>query len=233
MTEASGLRAWIFRRQTPLRVSSLMFIVGTSMLLISKTYEVYATGRPLSATPLEVLIDLPLVIVPITALYFVMVWYSDAVRKAQVELRASEELFRSIFDSSAVGIGLADLKGNVLAANAALRSMMGYTEREAVGANFLESFLLSEDRERVQAARGGLLSGQKPYYQVEARFRHKDGRVLWISMTAAVVRDEEGRPHRTVAVFEDVTARRKAEEALSDSEARYRDLVNSSPYAIA
>ncbi len=142
-------------------------------------------------------------------------------RQAEVALRESEERFHSVFDSSAVGISLATPDGKVIEANAALCSILGYSEREVIGSPSLD-FIYPDDRERVMKAREEMLAGGRPYYQIETRFVHKDGHLLWATVTASSVKDAEGRPAYAVTIIEDVTARRVAEEEVAETSERFR-----------
>jgi PAS domain S-box-containing protein len=145
-------------------------------------------------------------------------------RKTEEQLKESEEKFRSMFESSGVGIGIATTEGVIIDANPALLSMVGFTREEARGSK-LQQHIHPDDIERITEARKMMIATGTPNIQFEARFRHKDGHYFWMVQTASSVRDVDGKPLYTVAILEDVTARKEAEEALRNSEEKYRELV--------
>ena len=70
-----------------------------------------------------------------------------------------------------------------------------------------------------------MVAGEIDELSREKRYRHKDGRAVWVSINASIIRDDAGRPLRTLAVIRDITARRAAEEAKRAAEDKYRTLV--------
>jgi PAS domain S-box-containing protein len=140
-------------------------------------------------------------------------------------LRRSEERFRAMFESSAMGIGLADLEGRFLSSNRALEKMLGYTgdelrSRSLAALSHVEDAALSDSLSRELAA------GKRDHYRLEQRYVRKDGTVWWGSLTVSLIRDANGKPELTIAMMTDITARKRAEEARAQVEAeRERVLV--------
>src|SRR5262249_4736222 len=79
-----------------------------------------------------------------------------------------------------------------------------------------------DDRARVEQALRDYLAGQTPEYQVEFRARHRDGSYRWFLSRGVVVRDPDGRPLRFAGTRIDITERKGAEDALRESEERFR-----------
>jgi PAS domain S-box-containing protein len=142
-------------------------------------------------------------------------------KKAEAALRESEEKFRSMFDSSGVGMGLAAPDGRIIEANPAFLSMVGYSEAEIYGTR-IQEYLHPDDVGRVIAAREKMLASGLTSFRGEARFRHKDGHYVWLSQTTTPDRDANGRLLYTIAVLEDITSRKEAQEALRESEEKFR-----------
>ena len=144
-------------------------------------------------------------------------------------LRESEELFRSAFDASAIGIGLVSLEGRYLRANTALCQFLGRTAAELLGAD-ISQFNEPEDYQAIVARRRQMIEGAIPrFHSYEKRFLHSSGRVLWGQLTVALVRDVAGQPSYFCILVQDSTERRAAEQTLRESEQRLRSMVESLP----
>jgi two-component system, sensor histidine kinase and response regulator len=141
-------------------------------------------------------------------------------------LRHSEEQFRGAFDFAAVGMALVGLNGQFLKVNRALCEAVGYPEEDLLALTF-QDITHPEDLEADLKLARQLLEGQIDSYQFEKRYIHRDGRTVWILLVGSLVRDPAGRPVNFIAQVRDVTARKVAEEALRESEARYRMLLDT------
>jgi len=139
-------------------------------------------------------------------------------KRAEEALRASEERWRAIFENSAVGIALAGANGVYTAANLAYQEMLGYTDEELRALSFLD-ITYEEDRQTNQALAKQLWEGKRPQYQHEKRYRRKDGSLIWVRITVSLAPGTETAPQFAMAVVEDITARKQAEEQLRRSEA--------------
>jgi PAS domain S-box-containing protein len=156
----------------------------------------------------------------------------EAERNQAVKtLQESEEMFRAIFERAAIGIALADREARTLAVNPALQEILGYTEEELLNISFA-GHTHPEDVEADMGLYRKMMAGELDSYQMEKRYIRKDGEVVWVRLIASLVQDAEGNPFLEIGMMEDITDRKKAEEALRESEARYRKLVETSPDAI-
>lgn len=153
-------------------------------------------------------------------------------RQAEAALRESEERFRSIFEQSIVGIVTAAHGSHfIMSANQAFREMLGYSESEIRSLRFEDITHpddLGAELELITQTLSGKLSG----YSLEKRYLARDGGVVWGRVTASHVYDGDGRPVFAVAIVEDVTDRKRAEEALRESEQTLRTLINANPEAL-
>src|SRR5439155_21049399 len=138
---------------------------------------------------------------------------------ANLQLMRSENRWRSVFESSAIGVALTDLSGRFLAANPVYQKMLGYTEEELQAVCFLD--LTHEDyRESNLALVTELLEGKRQEFQIEKQYRRKDGRLIWVRNNASIVSGTERVPQFLMTLSEDITERKEAEEALRHSEGR-------------
>ncbi|MCB0063397.1 MAG: PAS domain S-box protein [Caldilineaceae bacterium] len=136
-------------------------------------------------------------------------------RKAtEAALRASEASFRSTFENAAVGIAHVGLDGTWLRVNQRLCEIVGYTAEELFKQTFQEITHpadLTNDLQHMHA----LLRQEIDRYQMEKRYFHKDGSVVWVNLTVTVQHDEEGQAHHFISIIEDISARKTAEERLT------------------
>ncbi|MFD3548080.1 putative bifunctional diguanylate cyclase/phosphodiesterase [Streptomyces sp. NPDC058655] len=126
---------------------------------------------------------------------------------AQQALHASEARFRAVFEGAAVGIGIADLEGNVLEANDALLQMFGGLEGHVRGRKVSE-WGHPDDTPHVWRMYGELVRGERESYRVEKPYYRHDGTVLWTNLTVSLLRDADGVPQYQLALMEDTTERR-------------------------
>ncbi|MEU4035295.1 putative bifunctional diguanylate cyclase/phosphodiesterase [Streptomyces collinus] len=122
-------------------------------------------------------------------------------------LHASEARFRAVFEGAAIGIGIADLDGNVLQVNQALLRMFGGSENTLRGRNVLE-WTHPEDAPQTWKLYEELVRGEREHYHLEKAFNRPDGTVLWTNLTVSLLRDADGAPQYQLALMEDTTERR-------------------------
>jgi len=150
-------------------------------------------------------------------------WYGtntdiEERKRAEDALRKSEERWRSVFENSAIGVALSDLNGSFLATNHVYQTIVGYTEQELRALHFLD--VTHEDyREANRALVTELLEGKRRQFQIEKKYRRKDGSSIWVSNNVSLVPGTERVPRFIMALAEDITQRKRAEEALRKSEA--------------
>ncbi|MEU0785233.1 EAL domain-containing protein [Streptomyces sp. NPDC006173] len=122
-------------------------------------------------------------------------------------LHDSEARFRAVFEGAAIGIGIADLDGNMLQANGALLRMFGGSEQTMRGRRVTE-WTHAEDAPQVWRLYEELVRGERDHYHVEKAFYRPDGTALWTNLTVSLLRDADGEPQYQLALMEDTTERR-------------------------
>lgn len=147
-------------------------------------------------------------------------------KRAEASLRESEDRFRTAFEEAPFGMCMTALDGRFLHANAALRQMLGYSSEELL-AGAWQQITHPEDLERSRRAVDRFRRGEEPTIDLEKRYLHKQGDVIWARVKVSLVRDSVARPSHFIAHIDDVTERKRAEEALRQSEMRYRELFEN------
>lgn len=122
-------------------------------------------------------------------------------------LHDSEARFRAVFEGAAIGIGIADLEGNILQVNGALLRMFGGSEQTMRGRRVFE-WTHAEDGPQVWRLYEELVRGEREHYHVEKAFYRPDGTALWTNLTVSLLRDADGAPQYQLALMEDTTERR-------------------------
>ena len=136
--------------------------------------------------------------------------------KAEQALRESEEQYREFFELSAVGMSQTNpATGQFVRVNERMCQITGYSREELLSRSFL-SLTHPDDREADWTEFKRMLDGETQEYVNEKRYIHKDGRLIWIYAAARAIRDEHGRPLRTVGVILDITERKGLERARAD-----------------
>jgi diguanylate cyclase (GGDEF)-like protein/PAS domain S-box-containing protein len=133
---------------------------------------------------------------------------------AEDALRESEERFREAFDHAPVGMSLTSLDGVFMRVNHALAEILGRPIAVLEGMAVAE-VTHPQDRAADQAAIHRMAAGRDRQFSTEKRYVHADGHLVWVSMSASVVPDGEGRPAYFVAQMEDITRRKETEDRLA------------------
>jgi PAS domain S-box-containing protein len=154
-----------------------------------------------------------------------------ARKRDQEALRQSEERFRGVFENSPLGLALIQRDYQLAKVNESLCRMSGYSEAELFSLNPLD-FTYPDDLEESARLAEALFNGEIPSYQVEKRYLKKNGEIMWVTLTATILRDREGRPAYGLGMIEDITERKRDQEALRESEERFRGLFEQSPIGV-
>jgi PAS domain S-box-containing protein len=138
--------------------------------------------------------------------------------RAEEALRASEERWRAIFENSAVGIALVDSNGRPMAANPALQRMLGYTVDELLTLS-LPNLTHDDDLLLSRTSLAELFEGTRQQYDMQKRYRRKDGSVIWVNASGSIVPGSDRMQRFLVEIIEDITDRKLAEDSLRKAQA--------------
>ncbi len=152
--------------------------------------------------------------------------------QAEKDLRESEELYRSLFELAAVGIARADgATGRFEEVNDEFCRITGYSREELLALDFPE-LTHPDDRAADREMRQKLAHGEQNQATYTKRYVRKDGQIIWVQVTATIVRDEAGKVEYGVSIVEDITENKQAEENLRVSEERLKLGVEVAAFAI-
>lgn len=148
-------------------------------------------------------------------------------RKSEAKQQESEALFRTIFEQAAVGVAqLNSVSGQVLWTNDRYCTILNATSAQLVGKTWMEITHpndLTTDLVNMERLRAGEIRE----FSIEKRLERNDGTFVWIQLTVSPMWQPGEAPTTHIAVVEDITARKDAEESLRLSEERYRSLVTA------
>ncbi|MGA9139254.1 MAG: PAS domain S-box protein [Methanocella sp.] len=200
-------------RPVPVIEEQLMRLDGSSVDVEAMAIKVYYEGKPA-----------------------IRVVFRDIGERKAMEkaVRESERKFRGIYEQAPLGIALIDsVTGRFLHVNPKYCDILGRPESEMKTLTFMDTTYpgdLQADLDNMAR----LLSGEIRGFQMEKRLYRGDGSIAWVKLTVVPLweGDESGLPKFHIAMVEDVTERRLADEALRDSEERFRALAETSGAAI-
>jgi PAS domain S-box-containing protein len=149
----------------------------------------------------------------------------------QAALRESEERFSKAFNEAAIGMGLVAPHGRWLKVNHALCDLVGYAAEELEATTF-QAITHPNDLELNLASYQLLLGGEIRTYQMEKRYVHKQGHIIWVVVSVSLVRNSDGTPRHFITQIQDITERKRTEAALRESEEKFRMLAEAMPHFV-
>ena len=134
-------------------------------------------------------------------------------KRIELALQESEERFRLTVDEAPIGMALVGLDGHFVRVNRALCEIVGYTSAELTEITF-QAITHPEDLDLDDSARGRLARGEISRYHREKRYIRKNRTIVDVLLNVSILRDRHGAPLYFIAQIEDITERKRAEEAL-------------------
>jgi PAS domain S-box-containing protein len=148
---------------------------------------------------------------------------TDVTERKQTE--AEIKKFKTIIDHANYGVAIADLNGNLIYVNEHFAGVHGYKPAELIGKNLAIFHNKTQLKEVMKINKK--LQERGSYSALEVWHAHKDGSVFPMLMNGVVIKNEEGTPLFMAATAIDITEHKQADEALRESEERYRDLFEN------
>jgi two-component system, sensor histidine kinase and response regulator len=124
----------------------------------------------------------------------------------------NEEFFRLIFENAQIGIGIFDIAKQQHASNQALQRMLGYTEEQLSLLDRWDDIIHPDERDPGAKRYAKLASGENDADEYTQRFIRPDGEIVTASGRFTLIRDAAGKPSHVIALHEDVTQWKRAEE---------------------
>ncbi|MEW5745068.1 MAG: EAL domain-containing protein [Nitrospirota bacterium] len=142
----------------------------------------------------------------------------DITERKRIEdaLRQSEERFRKVFEEGPLGIGLVGADYRFSKVNGRFCQMVGFSEEE-LKARTPFDITHPDDIEKDTELASRLYEGSIPYFSMDKRYIRKDGGIIWVILTASLIRADDGTPLYFLGMIEDITERKRSEEQLRRS----------------
>jgi len=152
---------------------------------------------------------------------------TEELKRFMEGLRKSEEKYRSIVVNALEGLFQSSLEGRFLSANPALAHILGYDSPEALIAGVTDIrqqfYVNPSDRDTLLAT----ISNHRKAFGFEVQVYRRDGRMIWVSISARLCADEQGNPTGIEGVVTDITGRKRTEEALAESRNYLNEIIDN------
>lgn len=153
-------------------------------------------------------------------------------KRAEEALRESEERFRKVFEEGPVGMVMADFSdGRILSVNRAVCEILGYSNEELVKLTFQE-VTHPEDIGKDRAAINEILKEEIDKHNIQKRYIHKDGKIIWANRTLCKVYNSDGKTFYALAIIEDITEKKMMDDAYRETAANLKSLIDNREDAI-
>jgi PAS domain S-box-containing protein len=145
-------------------------------------------------------------------------------KQAEATIRKSEQRFRAIYDQAPVGIAILDsVSGQFQDINKQYCDIVGYSQEEMLSRSF-QSITHPKDLQLDLDNMQKLLSGETSSFKMEKRYIRKDGNIIWVALTCVPLWLEDADPRSHIAIVEDITKQKQAEEKIFQQQAKLRTL---------
>ncbi|MFL5606645.1 MAG: PAS domain S-box protein [Gemmatimonadaceae bacterium] len=203
----------------PRIVEDLAGMLALVVMLIGVLFSLgYLYGAPLLYGDPRIPMALP------TAIAFVVLGFTVAAPAAlrgqaeQLERERDRAHIDGAFEHAALGIALVAPDGRWLRVNRALCEILGYSEAELLVTTF-QAITHPDDVDTDLAFVQRMLAGEIQRYEMEKRYYHRDGHVIWVLLSVSLSRDADDAPRYFISQVQDITERRRADGALAESRA--------------
>ena len=150
-----------------------------------------------------------------------------ARKRTELELVEMGNRLNATYNLAAVGISEIDMSGRFLAVNDRFCDITGYSREELLQYRF-QDITYPADVKPDADLFARLKAGEIETYQLEKRYVHKNGSIIWIELNVSLVRDAAGKPAYRIGVVQDITARKRAEEEAAAAQTRLAFLAEAS-----
>ena len=156
-----------------------------------------------------------------------------ALKKSQIELQNEKERIQQYLDNAGVIFIILNTDETTEFINKKLTEILGYTEEDLIGKNWFEIIYPESIVDELKFTFQQVITGiAEPVDYIEIKINTKKGKEKTLAFRNIVIKDEDGKIVQVLSSAEDVTERREMENALQESEERYRKLIDTSPDSI-
>jgi PAS domain S-box-containing protein len=131
---------------------------------------------------------------------------------------SGDALFQNAFEHAAIGMALVAPDGKWLRVNRSVCEITGYSEEELLQGSF-QDITLPDDLDLDLANVKKMLAGEIDSYQMEKRYFHKNGAIVWVLLSVSLVRENTGQPRFFISQIQDITSRKESERQLGEASA--------------
>ncbi len=147
-------------------------------------------------------------------------------KQAEENLRESQQSYRRLIETCPNSIGFIDLEGKLALCNQQTATLYGYESPKDLIGKFAFEFIAPQDRDAARASLEQALAGRE-IHDVEYEMLKRDGTPFYARISGSLVTDAAGQPLGIIAITQDISEHRRAEQALRESEERYRSTIDA------
>jgi PAS domain S-box-containing protein len=154
-----------------------------------------------------------------------------ARKRSAEELNENQQRLQGIFDFAAIGIAETDNEDRFVRVNNRTCEILGYSRDELIGKTIYD-ITYPEDRNISETLNSRLHQGEMKMFDYQKRYIRKDGNPLWVHVSVTSIIGQDGNYLKSIITVEDISERKAAEEALLQSEEKFRSLFENIPEAV-
>ena len=223
----AAVLAFRLMRVTEVRAAWILIAIGLVLMAVGRIIDVLPF-LSIQITPemsrLNEWVDVFISVVMVAGVALIApLFYS--IRQSENALRESEERYRLLIETMNEGLGMVDNKGIRTFVNRKFCEMTGYPKEELIGYPAAKLYVEEENQKIFQEQRIKREKGEDNPYEIV--ITHKDGNKIQVLVSPKPVYDKDGQYVGSIAIFTDITDRKKAEEKLRESEEQYRLLIET------
>lgn len=134
-------------------------------------------------------------------------------KEIEENLKVSQQQFRDAFENSPIGMALVSLEGKWLMVNKRICKLLGHTKEDLLQITF-QDVTHPEDLELDLGYLNKVLANEIDHYEIEKRYFHKNGSIIWVQLNVSLVKDSYGNNSHFVSQIQDITQRKRAQQNL-------------------